>query len=259
MKLPLLVLLALLVPGCKILRGRPASLEANEVFVLGTIHGDHVESEPYSLDRLEGIVRAINPQLVICEIPPDRFRTAWDEYVREGEVSEPRIALYPEFCKVLFPMALEGRLRLRPASAWTADMAEQRSARLAQWKVTRPADSRLVDDARARAERQLDLEGLAGDPVGIHCARYDELVAEGMAPYESFFGRDLGRGGWQQINEAHYQLISEELDRVRGDGIRVLVVFGAWHKYRLRELIGERKDVELSRIGEVLDALPGVR
>lgn len=243
-----------LAPACKTLAGLPAEVTPNEVFVVGTLHGDHLDEEVFTLDRLERLIRALDPQVVLLEIPPDRYPTAWDEFVRTGEVTEERVVRYPEFTEVLFPLALEGRLTLVPCSAWTQSMSDRRSALLKQWRTTRPADTREVDRAQAAAGAKQEDEGLAHEPLAIHTARYDEIVDEGMEPYERLFARDLGAGGWTQINLAHYRRISEALDEVSGDGKRVLIVFGAWHKGRLRELLSERDDIRLRRLPEVLQA-----
>jgi hypothetical protein len=248
----LLACLATSLGGCKILAGLPAKRVPNEVIVLGTEHEKHLVNQVYTLERFEEILRAVDPAVVLCEIPPDRFGVAWQEYLRTGAVTEERVKLYPEFTRALFPIALEGRLRIVPCSAWTKTMNTRRAAQLAQWRTTRIEDTRLVDEAQAKARRQLEQEGLDQDPLAMHSARFDEIVAAGMEPYERLFGRDLGEGGWKQINEGHYALISEALDEIGGEGKRVLVVFGAWHGYRLRELLAGREDIVLRRLGEVL-------
>ena len=42
----------------------------NTVIVLGMIHSSHVKSESYSLEVVEGVIRKINPDYVLTEIPP---------------------------------------------------------------------------------------------------------------------------------------------------------------------------------------------
>ena len=250
------LLLALTLSGCKIFAGKPAKETTNEVLVMGTLHGDHLTSETYGLEELEDLLRRVNPTLVLCEIPPDRYDEAWQEFVLTGEVTEERVALYPEFTEVLFPMALEGRIRVEPCSAWTASMGKRRTELLAQWQTSRPRDSREVDRARERAQEQLEELGIAEDPFGLHTDRYDEIVAEGMKPYDELFSRDLRNGGWTQINQAHASLIHAQLDQFSGDGIRVVVLFGAWHKYRLRELLAPRDDIRMIELADVLAILP---
>lgn len=250
-----LSLLSFLLPlgGCKILSGLPAKPQKNTVVVIGTVHEDHLDSESYALENVEELLRRIDPQLVLCEIPPDRFEAAWESFIREGEVSEPLVVKYPEFSEVLFPMALEGRFQVVPCSAWTASMDELRRLSLDQWSHTRIDDTRVVTDAREKGEQTLEKEGLLDAPLAMHTERFDVIVAEAMQPYERLFSRDLGEGGWTQINQAHYALISEALDEIKGNGWRVVVMFGSWHKYRLRELLAERDDIELLRLTEVVE------
>ena len=241
-----------LLSGCTVLAGLSAKPQDNEVFVIGTLHGKHLTDPIYSLERFRDILRQLDPDLVLVEIPPDRFDLAWKQFLEEGQVSEPRVKLYPEFTEVLFPIALEGHLRIVPCSAWTEKMSQRRSALLEQWSRSRPDDSQLVDEAQSTAEKRLEASGLAHDPLKIHTADYDKIVAEGMQPYEDVFGNDLGPGGWQDINLAHYRHVSEALDESSGKDRRVLVIFGAWHKYRLRELLSEREDIRLMRMGQVV-------
>jgi hypothetical protein len=238
--------------SCGILAGRAQKPMRNEVFVMGTLHGDHLTDELYSLERLGDLLRQLDPDVVLVEIPPDRFEESWNQFLQTGEVTEERVKLYPEFTEVLFPIALEGRFRIEPCSAWTQKMSDRRAALLKQWKSTRATDSQQVADARAAMERELESRGLAHDPLQIHTEDYDAIVAQGMEPYERIFGNDLGTGGWHDINLAHYTLVSAALDRVTGNDQRVLVMFGAWHKYRLRELMADREDIHLLRLPQVV-------
>lgn len=248
-----LAALALPLAGCRALAGLPAKPVKNEVIVLGTEHGAHLANEVYTLERIEELLRQVDPRYVLCEISPHSYEDAWREFMRTGAVSEPRVKLYPEFTEVLFPLALEGRFRVVPCSAWTESMFERRRRLLEQWKTTRIDDTREVDDAREKGDRELELEGLDSEPLKIHTARFDEIVAEAMEPYERLFSGDLGAGGWTQINEAHYVLLSEALDQISGHGERVIVMFGSRHKYRLRELLSQRTDIVLKRLGEIVE------
>ncbi|MFT7485833.1 MAG: hypothetical protein ACI9F9_001684 [Candidatus Paceibacteria bacterium] len=238
--------------GCKVLAGLPAKKIPNEVFVLGTLHGEHRDHDVYNIERVGEIVRRLDPSVVLVEIPPDRYDIAWAEFLRSGEVQEPHVLLYPEFTDVIFPIALEGRFQVIPCSAWTEPMAQRRNTLLQQWRTTRPDDTRKVNEAQERAQRELEQKGLASDPVAIHSAEYDALVDAGMEPYERIFGDDLRAGGWTQINQDHYRRISDALDELRWEGRRVLIIFGAWHKGRLRKLLGERDDILLRRVSEVI-------
>ena len=66
-----------------------------------------------------------------------------------------------------------------------------------------------------------------------------------MAPYNRLFNDDLGPGGWDNINAAHYALIEAYLNEHSGEGQRVLITFGAWHKYWLLDRLRARDDIVL--------------
>jgi hypothetical protein len=244
--------LALTLTGCKIFAGRPAREEPNELVVMGTLHAGHLESERYGLERLEELLREVNPRLILCEAMPEQYEAAWQRYVETGEVDEELARSAPEVTEVLFPLALEGRVRVVPCSAWTTDLLARRAELISQWRSSRPADTRAVEGARRAAEERLEELGMADDPLQIHTARYDSLVERAMEPYERLFSRDLGEAGWERIHRSHAKLLEEALDPWKGDGIRVVVLFGAWSKYRLRELLAGRSDVAPLELAEAL-------
>ena len=93
--------------------------------------------------------------------------------------------------------------------------------------------------------------GGSDDPHWIHTDRYDDIVREGMRPYDEHFNDDLGLGGWENINAAHYALIEAAIDARRGQ--RLLVTFGAWHKHWLLARLERRRDLTLIPLSEFLD------
>ncbi|MEL6239492.1 MAG: hypothetical protein AAFQ90_12995, partial [Pseudomonadota bacterium] len=58
------------------------------------------------------------------------------------------------------------------------------------------------------------------------------------------FDAALGAGGWSQIHAAHTGLINTAPDAVRGQSVRALVIFGAWHKYAIERSLLFRNDIE---------------
>jgi len=241
--------------GCKVLAGRPARFVANEVVVVGSLGLRHLQQPAggYDLARLERLLRDLDPHRVLCEVPPDRFGATWQEFVLTGTVSDERLEELPEVTRVLYPLALEGRVRLVPCSAWTPEVAARRAELLDQWKDTRPADTREVQRARDLARERIAVEGLERDPLLVSSEHYDALVAEAMVPYERLFDRDLGTGGWGESNRAHHALVAKALDACTGEGQRVVILFDAWRKYRLLELLAERTDIELLTVAEALE------
>jgi hypothetical protein len=224
----------------------------NEVVVIGTLGEEHRGNTGYDLPRLELLLRELEPHRVLCEIPPDRFEESWDQFVYSGKVTEPRVREFPEITEALFPLALEGRTRLSPCSAWTPEVAERRQSLLAQWEHSRPADFREVDEARSKALQQIAEEGLERDPLRVNSERYDAIIAEAMEPYQRLFDRDLATGGWKKSNRAHFSLIAAELKRCAGEELRVVILFSSWNRYRLLELLARYPGIELLSVEEAL-------
>jgi len=224
-----------------------------EVVVMGMIHSGHRTSEIYGLDRVRAIVRAVRPDEILCEIPPDRLDTALEQYRTTGEITESRVRVFPEYVDAIIPMMEDAGFVLVPCAGWTHEMSDDRRAKLSEWRTTRPEESAEVEAAQDRADAQLAAEGLDEDPRTIHTERYDEIVRLGMEPYNRLFNDDLGPGGWDNINAAHFALISAAIDRNRGTGRRLLITFGAWHNSWFMDALRERDDIVLRNLNEFLD------
>jgi len=240
------VAVALLCFGC-------AGATKNEVVVMGMIHDGHKTSKQYGIKTIQEYVRAINPDYILCEIPPDRLETALGEFRRSGTVSESRVRRFPEYVEAIFPLTKEMDFVIVPCAGWTKEMADDRRAKLKRWETTRPEETKEVDQAEHAAEQELHDRGLDEDPRRIHTDAYDEIVKRGLEPYNRLFNDDLGAGGWDNINAAHYALIAAALDKHKGAGKRFLITFGAWHKYWLLEQLRKRPDILLRRPQDYLD------
>jgi hypothetical protein len=216
-----------------------------EVVVIGTVHGQHRKSQRYSLAVLRELLERLDPDVLLIEVPPERWPPALAEHRATGKVTEPRVKVFPEYVDVLLPLLAAKKLRAEVigTAGWTQAMHDARKAKLAAYKTTRAAQLAESDAAEKRAEARLREEKLDDAPEGIHTDRYDAIVKEGLAPYSRHFNDDLGLGGWENINAAHWALIAAGLDRVRGQGKRVVITFGAWHKYWFREQLRRRTDV----------------
>ncbi|MFT5733735.1 MAG: hypothetical protein ACJA0P_001581 [Planctomycetota bacterium] len=214
-----------------------------EVLVLGMIHGSHRTSEQYGLEELERILRAAEPDMVLTEIPPDRLEEAARQFAETGEITESRVRVFPEYTEVLFPLQAELGFEIVACAGWTREMATARRQKLEELRGTHPAKSERADEGWDWIDATLRLEGFADDPVKMHSGeRYDEIVETGMIPYDVYFNDALGAGGWTHINDAHWAPCAAALTRVRGEGKRVVITFGAWHKGRLRAALAKRED-----------------
>ena len=108
----------------------------NKVIMMGMIHRGHVDSERYGLNVVEQLIRNIDPDYVLTEIPPDRLADAVHGFAQTGEVIEPRVKVFPEYRDVLFPLTKEMDFKIIPTAAWSRRMADYR----------REALSRIQDD-----------------------------------------------------------------------------------------------------------------
>jgi len=209
------------------------------------VHSDHRTSDVYSLDILRSVIEEINPDYVLTEIPPDRFESARVGFQADGEVTEPRVMRFPEYADVLFPLTHSMKFEIIPCAGWTRAMAEDRAAKLNRWKTMRPIETQEVDAAQDRVEKIMASEGDPNNPLYIHTEHYDQLVKEALEPYNRLFNDDLGPGGWDNINAAHYVLIHNALEQLSGEDITILITFGAWHKYWILEQLRLRNDINI--------------
>ena len=88
------------------------------VTVVGAIHGQHRRSEAYSLDLLRRAIVKFEPDILLVELPPDRFATASTNFDEYGEVSESRADDFPELTDVVFPLRKQLGFKMIPVAAW---------------------------------------------------------------------------------------------------------------------------------------------
>lgn len=226
----------------------------NEVIVLGTIHSQHKTAVEYSLTELKAIIKAINPDYILAEIPPDRFRIANKQFQETGSITEPRVLQYPEFSEVVFPLSKEMSFIIKPVSAWTEDMANAREAKLEALKFDkkRAQDWRTYQEARANSSKLFQKNITNFSPEIIHTDDFDTILEVELSVFKKLFNDDLGKGGWENINQAHYKLIDKELNKIKCQGKRVLIMFGAGHKGWLKRKLKTRTDISLKNVLDIL-------
>jgi len=219
--------------------------EKNKVIMLGLIHSGHIESERYGLDVVEALIREINPDYVLTEIPPDRLARAVRGFVETGEVTEPRVKVFPEYKDVLFPLSNEMDFKIIPTAAWSRGMADYRREALNNIRndEARTADWQAYQAAGAAAQEKM--QGRRDDPYFIHSDAYDAITKANLSVYGTRFADDVGRGDWERINAAHYKLIEAALENHAGEGATILITFGAGHKYWFLEQLRQRDDIIL--------------
>lgn len=223
-----------------------APVPVTEVALLGTIHGTHRSSRRWGLDQLRRTIEAFRPDVVIAEIPPDRWPRIWDDYASRGVIEDSRVRAFPEYVDVLLPLKLRLGFEVEPAAAWTEEMNDLRQARIAAFgKQASMRRRHAAYQAAEKAAQAQDRDHLtdSDDPRVIHSERYDELTRIALGPYDEFLNDWIGPGGWTNINVAHYRLVDAALRRHAGK--RILITFGASHKYWLAEQLRMRDDIRL--------------
>ena len=102
----------------------------NEVLILGTIHSGHFTDSIYTTNYLDKLIRKINPDYILAEIPPDRIEEAMSGFKRDDSISEPRVMRFPEYTDVVFPLTKEMDFKIIATAGWTKSMADKRTAKL---------------------------------------------------------------------------------------------------------------------------------
>ena len=228
----------------------------NEVIVLGMIHGAHETSQMFSPEVVRGLVREIDPDYWLTEIPPNRWDRAWAEFQATGTVVEPRVRRFPEYMEGLFPLSRELDFEVIPTAGWTEPMSDFRAAYFdAYARDPERADAWAEYQAAGAASAEALAAGASDDPRWIHTDAYDDAYDIRMQVYARLFDADLGPGGWDAINLSHWANIERGLDEHQGEGARFLLTYGAGHKGPFLRELRSRDDIVLLDVGEFLDRL----
>ncbi len=229
----------------------------NEVIVLGMIHSGHIKSETYSTEVIKKIVKEIEPDYILTEIPPDRFPTALKEFNETDSISEPRVKRFPEYIDAIFPLTKEMDFEIIPTAGWTRPMAEARSKRLREISQDSTWNDRWKQyiTANAKSDSVSNSHGKSDDPYYVNSSVYDEDAEIALSVYNELFNEELGLGGWDNINVAHYSYIEKALDLHTMEGKRVLITYGAGHKGWFLRALKKRTDIKLLEVKPFLDKL----
>lgn len=232
----------------------PTGTTKNEVVMLGMIHGRHTNSETFGLPYLTRVFKAVKPDYVLVEIPPNRMEATMKGFRETGEIQEPRAMRFPEYVGALFPLSTRMDFEMIGTAGWNSHMNNYRSAAL---KAIETDPARADDWAEYRAAIEAGNEALKGheeDPYFINSDAYDAIIKKQLEPYDRLFNDEIGPGGWTTINQAHYGHIADALDRLKGQGKRIMITYGAGHKYWFLEQLRQRDDIILLDPHQFLDA-----
>lgn len=226
----------------------------NEVLVLGMIHSGHRTQPEFSIDVLTKLVRDIKPDVILTEIPPDRFPTAMREFKETDSIKESRVVRFPEYVDVIFPLTKEMDFDIIPTAGWTREMADERSEKLRaiSQDSSRTEDWKKYQIANKLADSLLEATGKRYDPYWINSDEYDDLAEVRLSVYNDLFNEELGLGGWDNINEAHFSYIAKALDSLTNQNKRVLITYGAGHKGWFLRALKKRDDIKIVTLNELV-------
>lgn len=227
----------------------------NEVLVLGTIHSGHLTDPVYNVEFLKKLIRQINPELILTEIPPDRFEAAMTQFRRDGVITESRVKVFPEYVNVIFPLTKEMNFEIIATAGWTQAMNDDRNRKLKEIRENplRKADWEAYTEANKRSDQMLNATGKQNDPYFIHTDEYDRIEDVGLQVYNRLFNDEIGLGGWENINIAHYWNIEKVLEKYRYQGKRILITYGSGHKGWFIRQLRKRDDIKLLEMKPFLD------
>lgn len=231
--------------------------QKNEVLVLGTIHDGHLTDPIYNTTYLDTLIRTIDPDYILAEIPQDRMQAAMSGFRRDDSISEPRVMRFPEYVDVVFPLTKVMNFEIIPTAGWTKSMADERSQKLKAISIdsSRKEDWKAYETGNRLSDSIYRATGMFNNPYFIHTNTYDSIQDISLQPYNKLFNVELGLGGWENINIAHYWNIEKALEKHRFQGKRFLIIYGAGHKgWFLREL-RKRNDIDILEMKPFLDAI----
>lgn len=226
-------------------RAQP-SAALTEVAVMGMIHDRHRRSEVWGLSQVREAVHNYRPDVILTEIPPDRWDRVWERFQLDQVVVDSRVRRFPEYVDAVLHVALKLGATVEPCAAWTREMAEERREKIQEFENDprfSERNQKYIRDLEAVQSRYPDPLSEAEDPAFIHSSAYDLRMKEELSLYDEALNDWIGPGGWTNINTSHMKLIDAAIDRHAGK--RILITFGAGHKYWFLEKLRERSDVTL--------------
>ena len=247
----LLLLFTCLLMACS---GQPQKPK-NEVIVMGMIHSGHRSNPNYDLELVKKLVKEIDPDYILAEIPPDRYPTARKEFDELDTIMEPRVRVFPEYVDAIFPLTREMDFEIIPTAGWTKPMNDYRRQRLNEIRQDSAWADRWKEyqEAGERSREAMEAAGDRNDPYFINSDAYDEAGEIRYEVYNRLFNETLLLGGWDNINIAHYWHIEKALEKHQYEGKRFLITYGAGHKGWFLRQLRKRDDIELVEMKPFLD------
>ena len=161
---------------------------------------------------------------------------------------------FPEYVDVIIPLTKEMDFTLIPTSAWTEEMANDRLTKMRAIRddANREYEWRKYGLAKYIADSIKEASGRQYDPYWINSPAYDDASEIALRVYNELFNEELGPGGWDNINKAHYENIEKALKEYTNQGKRIVITYGAGHKGWFLRKLRERDDIKLISLGEAI-------
>ena len=222
---------------------------------MGMIHGGHRTNPNYDIDIVKQLVREINPDYILTEIPPDRYPTARKEYDELDTIMESRVRVFPEYVDAIFPLTKELDFEIIPTAGWTKPMNDYRNQRLREIRQDTAWAERWAEyqEAGRKSRVAMDAAGDRNDPYFINSDAYDDAGEIQYEAYNRILNETLLLGGWENINIAHYWNIDKALEKHRYEGKRILITYGAGHKGWFMRQLRKRDDIIITEMKPFLD------
>ena len=227
------------------------------VFVLGTLHNKHLESELWGLQQLRATIQRIQPDVVCVELADDNLEAALKSWAQNKAVTDARAVRLPEVVQVVFPLMDEMEFSVEAAAQWHRILDAMRRAKVAEFSQLEEYAEQYTAYVAAKAWTSAWLavqpQGQSDDPFYIHSTEFDLHAKAHAGAYDYFLNDVIGRPmGWTYVHDEHYEKILNTIRKHPGE--TVLVIFGAQHIYWFHELLRWNPDVELV---DVRPYLPG--
>lgn len=227
----------------------PAS--GTKVYIMGTVHKKHLTETSYSLEVIKKVIKAIDPDVIMVELPPQEHEKSFQSYITETAIIG-RVKAFPEIYGAVYPLKKEGMsFEIIGVSAWSAQMASTRS-RLKRELKNDPVWKDRFKQLKEAADKREAIFQLHGkyDPTYIHTDEYDEANKIYTSVNNDLFNDTLGAGGWENINTAHFSLMNAYLQEHSDKEVKILIMFGAAHKGWLKNKLERTPRIQLINISD---------
>ncbi len=249
--IPVLLMPLLFLVSCQ------PELPKNEVIVMGMIHSGHRTNPNYDIETIKSLVREIDPDFILTEIPPDRYPQARKEFDELDTIMESRVRVFPEYVDAIFPLTKEMDFEIIPTAGWTKPMNDFRREKLNEIRNNpdRAEDWQAYQTSMQEGAKAISANGDPNDPYYINSNTFDSLMFLRYQTYNTLFNEELLLGGWDNINIAHYWHIEKAIEKHRGEGKRFLITYGSAHKHWFLKELRKRDDIIIKEMTPFLDKI----